>query len=177
MIIRNMFAGVSCLLLVSFKSAATTITYDVTSIPSATGNTWEYNYTVNNNTLGFDIEEFTVYFDFGVYENLSIASAPATWDPLVIQPDSFEGTSDPGFYDALALGTAIAPGNSLGIFSVRFDYLGEGTPGSQFFEIVDTSTFAALDSGQTSLVPVPAAFWLFGSGLLGLIGVARRMKA
>jgi len=28
-----------------------------------------------------------------------------------------------------------------------------------------------------SLVPIPAAAWLFGSGLLGLIGLARRMKA
>ena len=29
----------------------------------------------------------------------------------------------------------------------------------------------------TSVVPVPAAVWLFGSGLVGLIGVARRKKA
>ena len=29
----------------------------------------------------------------------------------------------------------------------------------------------------TSAVPVPAAVWLFGSGLLGLIGLARRKKA
>ena len=27
---------------------------------------------------------------------------------------------------------------------------------------------------RTSVVPVPAAVWLFGSGLIGLIGVARR---
>jgi len=26
-------------------------------------------------------------------------------------------------------------------------------------------------------VPVPAAVWLFGSGLIGLIGIARRKKA
>ena len=26
----------------------------------------------------------------------------------------------------------------------------------------------------TSLVPIPAAIWLFGSGLIGLIGLARR---
>ncbi len=28
--------------------------------------------------------------------------------------------------------------------------------------------------GEVSVVPVPAAVWLFGSGLLGLVGVARR---
>ncbi|MEA1988225.1 MAG: hypothetical protein U9N57_03305 [Pseudomonadota bacterium] len=33
-----------------------------------------------------------------------------------------------------------------------------------------TLTFA----GQASVVPVPAAAWLFGSGLLGLVGLARR---
>jgi hypothetical protein len=30
---------------------------------------------------------------------------------------------------------------------------------------------------ESSTVPVPSAVWLFSSGLLGLIGVARRMKA
>jgi hypothetical protein len=32
-------------------------------------------------------------------------------------------------------------------------------------------------AGTVSSVPVPAAIWLFGSGLLGLIGIARRRKA
>jgi len=31
--------------------------------------------------------------------------------------------------------------------------------------------------GAASAVPVPAAVWLFGSGLLGLVGVARRKRA
>ncbi len=35
----------------------------------------------------------------------------------------------------------------------------------------------AVHSGDVSTVPVPAAVWLFGSGLLGLIGVARRKRA
>jgi len=30
--------------------------------------------------------------------------------------------------------------------------------------------------GTTAVVPVPAAVWLFGSGLLGLVGVVRRRK-
>ena len=32
-------------------------------------------------------------------------------------------------------------------------------------------------SADVNAVPVPAAVWLFGSGLLGLVGVARRKKA
>ena len=31
-------------------------------------------------------------------------------------------------------------------------------------------------SGSLSIVPVPAAIWFFGSGLLGLVGIARRKK-
>ena len=30
---------------------------------------------------------------------------------------------------------------------------------------------------EESVVPIPAAIWLFGSGLIGLIGIARRKKA
>jgi len=37
----------------------------------------------------------------------------------------------------------------------------------------DTTRFTA----QVELVPVPPALWLFGSGLLGLVGIARRKKA
>ena len=35
----------------------------------------------------------------------------------------------------------------------------------------------AVRAGDVSAVPVPAAVWLFGSGLLGLIGAAQRKKA
>ena len=55
-----------------------------------------------------------------------------------------------------------------GIYSVL---IGNGTFGSNTGPIDYTMTF------ETTVVPVPAAVWLFGSGLLGLIGVARRKKA
>lgn len=35
----------------------------------------------------------------------------------------------------------------------------------------------AVQSGDVSAVPVPAAVWLFGGGLIGLAGIARRKKA
>jgi hypothetical protein len=51
-----------------------------------------------------------------------------------------------------------------------------------FFTIEETDSsgnttflgFGRLDA--VSAVPIPAAVWLFGSGLLGLIGIARRKK-
>ncbi|MHB8534053.1 MAG: Lcl domain-containing protein [Sulfuricaulis sp.] len=38
----------------------------------------------------------------------------------------------------------------------------------------DTYYAWAVHSGDVAVVPLPAAVWLFGSGLLGLIGIARR---
>ena len=48
---------------------------------------------------------------------------------------------------------AIAPGDPSGLGGVKFAYHFEGT---------------------VEAVPVPAAVWLFGSGLVGLVGVAKR---
>jgi len=55
------------------------------------------------------------------------------------------------------------------------------TPASGFR--VDTvfttagGNFAQYTNASGPVIPVPAAVWLFGSGLLGLVGVARRKKA
>ena len=51
--------------------------------------------------------------------------------------------------------------------------------GNQLFVNVEgllfnTSTVARINLDSVNPVPVPAAVWLFGSGLIGLIGVSRR---
>ena len=44
--------------------------------------------------------------------------------------------------------------------------------------VLGTDTLlAGIDNYHAHIVPIPAAVWLFGSGLIGLIGVARRKKA
>lgn len=42
--------------------------------------------------------------------------------------------------------------------------------------VVATATSNGMALVASTVVPIPAAVWLFGSGLLGLIGVARRKK-
>lgn len=159
------------LLLLPGPVQASRIQYEVTNVA---GNTWEYTYTITNDSLLADIEEFAISFALGSYENLVVGSTLGGWDPLVIQPDP--NLPDDGFYDVLALISGIAPGGTLGGFSVQFDYLGTGTPGSQPFRILDPNTFNVLDSGFTVSVaaPEPSVLGLFAVGLIGLAAVRGR---
>ena len=56
------------------------------------------------------------------------------------------------------------------------DVDGDGVPGIGMIDGAFPG-FSANFSFDAPQVPVPAAVWLFGSGLLGLVGVARRKKA
>ena len=72
-----------------------------------------------------------------------------------------------------SLGSLLAPG------SFTFD----AAPGEYYVSFFGFADASAPSLGQYGIeisqvvVPVPAAVWLFGSGLLGLIGIARRKKA
>lgn len=73
--------------------------------------------------------------------------------------------------DSSSLGSVtIAPGE-------MFLFLG-GTDNSAIAAVSYTGDDFYLDDiGFNAVVPVPAAVWLFSSGLLGLIGITRRKKA
>ena len=73
-----------------------------------------------------------------------------------------------------------------GIYDVPLDELAWERPGNNPLNFEDVlilqltvlpgdADFVKIDNIATT-VPVPAAVWLFGSGLLGLIGIARRKK-
>ncbi len=74
-----------------------------------------------------------------------------------------------GFYSAWETGT-LAAGN--------YRLIVEAISNADGLDSSLNSGFASGDFGlELTAVPVPAAVWLFGSGLLGLAGVARRKKA
>lgn len=133
------------------------------TVESISASDWRYNYTLDNDSLSVDIEEFTIYFDRALYTNLAVDITPADWDSLVVQPDN--GIPANGYFDSLALVEGIKPGDTLSGFSVSFTYLGLTAPGSQPFEIIDPSSFNVIDSGSTSLIPEPNAYLLLIAGL------------
>lgn len=66
-------------------------------------------------------------------------------------------------------------------FITSYDYNTDtyGGPAPALQQTLDYEIFATVPyvSFTPTAVPVPAAVWLFGSGLIGLVGMARRKKA
>jgi len=165
---RQIFAGVVFVFfLTAIGSGApkTEIRYQTSELGSGR---WQYSYDVTNISLTETIEEFTIWFEFGLYENLAIETPdpPASnWSEIVLQPEPV--LQDDGDYDAKALGLGIGIGQTVTGFAVSFDWLGDGVmPGPQFYEIIDPTTYETIDSGWT--IPEPATLLLLGLGGLTL---------
>jgi hypothetical protein len=167
------FCILPILSLVCLAAYQTQIVYETTDLGTER---WKYTYDVCNVSLAETIEEFTIWFGIGSYDNLVIETLnpPASnWDEVVWDPEPFLG--DDGGYDAWAnLATPIGIGQSISGFAVSFDWLGTDEPGSQFYEIIDPETFETIYSGWT--VPEPGTLTMLGLGVLALLQVRHKQK-
>lgn len=150
-----------CLLCVS--ADATVVRYSVTDLGSGQ---FEYEYSVTNDTLSVPIEQFTIWFDVDLYDNLTISSQEplaTEWNEIILEKTGF---GLPIGYDALSQNGGIALGQTVQGFSVSFDWLSVETPSAQFFEIIDPITLETIDSGYT--IPEPTTLFLLCLGSLAL---------
>jgi hypothetical protein len=142
-----------------------------------------------------------VFFDFRVLLDFGSGFGPASVvSQGVLTGGTVSHTLDTAGTDPLGSTFFINPSYPNNIFGYQFDdltgtvtgFLADGaTVGvrSEMFVRLMTPGFetggaasigdpldlsAGAFSGNLSIVPVPAAVWLFGSGLIGLVGLARR---
>jgi hypothetical protein len=120
--LRNQISSRLFLAVLSFVSVSVSATIIDYTLDNLGGSSYQYNYTFKNNTLDFDVDQFSIYYDLDLYENLAVTGQPADWIADYYQPDPF--LPDDGFFDAYTFLSPIAEGESLGGFSVIFNWTG-----------------------------------------------------
>ena len=144
------------------KKALGTVVMTIVALLVTAGNSWA-NTVVYDKVELFQTETFfTDMFEISEAGNYRATLTDFEFPmPMVATGMSVTTATD-------LLGNLLAPG------SFNFD----ATPGKyfvSFFGFADTSAPQLGQYGiEISQVSVPAAVWLFGSGLLGMIGIARR---
>ncbi|MGA1876049.1 MAG: hypothetical protein ACMUIA_10615 [bacterium] len=135
--------------MVAFPSQilALSIAYELFEIGDGT---WKYAYTVHNYSFSKDYG-FTIYFDYGLYEDIISFDHGDDWDILTWDPRIYLGYEESGAYDALAL---TDEASLMDPFTVQFNWLGAGIPGSQFYSIYESNTWTELDTGITFTTPI-----------------------
>jgi hypothetical protein len=171
------------ILLTTPESAAITISYQVEDLADLVvgEDLRRYSYSVSD--FAFERNQgFTIFFDAEKYRNLDVTPAApnADWDIITGEPVPLLGL--PGVYDALSI---VALGDTASLanpFTLSFEWIGAGDPGSQPFEVnefdADGNFLATLATGDTTaaIASVPdggSMALLFGLGL-GSIALARR---
>ena len=144
------------------------------------GTAYQYIFNGNPNELTIDINSgysFLNYY-YTVHNDAELSWPP---DRMTIGASAdFPGYDDVSFTmelwssDGDAFSTAALPTEplNLDVFDIR------ATGSLSFINPNNPNVRSDINFDVVSItgVPIPAAFWLFGSGLLGIIGVARRKK-
>jgi hypothetical protein len=113
-----------------------------------------------NTSMGYFSSSNDAYVDFPVAPDLNVAvAAPDDWltDPCNLNSNRGYLESIPNMWDT---GTEVA-------VIYQFDSLEDHGTTNGYDVLIAADKF-------TPAVPVPAAFWLFGYGLVGLVGLARQ---
>lgn len=143
--------------LASFAGAAYEFYTDIT-LSDLGNDLWQYSFAFEN-TGSEDIEEITVWTEYGL-TGLEITTVNAQgWDEIIIPADDFIKSG--AGYDLLNTDTPLASGGTISGFSVAFVYAGDATLLEMpWYECINASTYET----QYSSIPEPATMDLLGLG-------------
>ena len=164
--------GVFCLFILNVPSgAAIHVSYTLEDMGSSR---WKATYQVENLSWQPEIQWFSIFFDYGLYDHLSGETLPplnSQWQEDAKNPLLISLLSFPGFYDARTTLDGIAPGQAATGFAVSFDWLGDGLPtGGQRFEIYDLQAPSISWIGTTTYIPEPATLLILLVGMPAAVG-------
>jgi len=106
----------------------------------------------------------TVIGDYGTYKELDMSGWNVTWNGIPSIPMAQTSAA------LISCSTSSCSDSSTYTLDATFHVTEAGTG-------FTTVNYALHLEGHVSSIPIPAAAWLFGSGLFGLAAMARRKKA
>lgn len=121
-------------------------------------------------TIKTDIAQHTYAADT-VLLSATFTSATGYFGNVSSADNTFDATGVT--FSGIALNGLTATNEQFAFSSTNIDPLSAIQAPADMEAWTSTTSFTS----SATLVPVPAAVWLFGSGLLGLVGMARRKKA
>jgi hypothetical protein len=165
--------SLSCVMafLVSLSANAASVYWEPTNADV------NFSYTT---VAGYDLGLFDVDDFDAAQANPLMLNTAATVDTIGIVADGIDFTA-----------TSSVTSNSITLFNDNqfvlaitdgFDWFEplswfEVAPNSNIYDITFSNGSVLSIDATPTLVPVPVAIWLFGSGLIGLVGLARRKTA
>lgn len=173
-------------LLLASSAQAVTVSLDPSSVSTQSENSISLDVLADFSTTEIDGGSI----DFG-FDSALLAYNNFTWDSSFASftQDTLIDVQDTDLvsivFSTSLFGTLTGNGHTLG--TITFDALTEGTGSISMTDSLKYGGFVFAGnpvavsynnaSVDISAVPVPAAVWLFGSGLVGLAGIARRRSA
>ena len=179
-------AIIASLAFTSLTVYAVPITWTINDLVFDDGGTGNGSFVYNQNTglfsdISISTTDGTTLLGHSYTRLGPIFVGPAPGDPASFM-SILSGTGVPTLLDTAFALSFVSPltnaGGSSALLetSVEYQCNTPGFCGTASGTDVKFKRFIVSGSVQAT-VPVPAATWLFGSGLLGLIGIARRKKA
>lgn len=175
--LRNMFKGIllylSLILTLAFPVAAYSATVDLGLLNAGSDTGFESLLKVVDAAPGSGVAVDTFTFELAENSNVTFSLTNLVigtgFHPFYSDLDALELAFGS---DSLPVPDGVATAPDLTVFNLLagtpYSFTVSGIPGGLFG--------GGLYEGsvQVTAVPLPAAFWLFGSALLGLIGIGRR---
>jgi hypothetical protein len=190
-----LIAAVLCLSVVPYVFA-NTVTINMVGIEAGYNvGSFQFFFYSPNGTYQYPLAQNydTFESDFTFAWNAGVQPAAASWE-LASYPITAVGNSDYatgyGAYSKNTTNTAFALNNGLVVTLSSAGYffgINPSDPKNKLFDLLTSAQLQGLviqeiwsNGNQTinvSAVPIPAAAWLLGSGLIGLVALKRRKRA
>ena len=177
LLIKRVLLAGSCVLFSTVLNAATIESYKTNDLEGVNLTSSIFDILLTANTISGDVSNISIDETFDLQSGVNSDGTSYTGTLTI-------GSLLTASFEDLTYSEIYFPGTSI-LLSTGFDatltYTGGSLMGSYTGGVLTGNISADLVNinatvAEVQVVPVPAAVWLFGSGLLGLAGIARRKK-